>query len=108
MRAADIGKAMSALLSSSIGREDALLHLGVKSAVYFFNPDKKTDIMPKSLLPGPDCYAPKNSAMSATGRNISKSIKLFTRSRPSPLANFGQAGPARQAANDRYRAFRLL
>jgi hypothetical protein len=35
MRAADIGKAMSSLLSSSIGRDDALLHLGVKSAVYF-------------------------------------------------------------------------
>jgi hypothetical protein len=29
MRAADIGKAMSALLSSSIGRDDAFLHLGV-------------------------------------------------------------------------------
>src|ERR1700730_14484930 len=27
MRAADIGKAMSSLLSSSIGRDDALLHL---------------------------------------------------------------------------------
>jgi hypothetical protein len=35
MRAADIGKAMSALLSSSIGRDDARLHLGVKSAVCF-------------------------------------------------------------------------
>ena len=29
MRAAEIGKAMSALLSSSICRDDALLHLGV-------------------------------------------------------------------------------
>jgi hypothetical protein len=40
MRAANIGKAMSALLSSSIGRDDALLHLGMKSAVYFRALDK--------------------------------------------------------------------